>query len=237
LGDVTLSGLSGALPIANGGTGATTQAAALSNVLGTSSVPFSNGGTCATSASVARMNLGLGSAATVKTGTSGATAPLLNGANNWAAAQPFSARPTFNGAVPWDASNLANPTQTGAPASFATLAATSDAHVYAANTSGQSILTSAFTVVTGWTSHRYRVELQRLDGRIHRAGGRAVFGGIPRSVERLGDVARWIDVAGQNLEERFDGRFDHRFHHRGGGSVLGWDSDSNCDRAGVLRRE
>lgn len=40
------------------------------------------------------------------TGTSGATVPLLNGANTWSASQAFSVRPTFNGATPWDSVNL-----------------------------------------------------------------------------------------------------------------------------------
>jgi hypothetical protein len=39
------------------------------------------------SASTARTNLGLGSAATANTGTSGATVPLLNGTNTWSGAQ------------------------------------------------------------------------------------------------------------------------------------------------------
>jgi hypothetical protein len=64
------------------------------------------------SASTARTNLGLGTAATVNTGTSGATIPLLNGANTWAAAQTFSVRPTFNAATPWDSLNLASPALT-----------------------------------------------------------------------------------------------------------------------------
>lgn len=62
--NVSLSGLSGVLPIVNGGTGAS-------------------------AASTARVNLGLGTAATVNTGTSGSTIPLLNGANTWSAAQTF----------------------------------------------------------------------------------------------------------------------------------------------------
>jgi hypothetical protein len=41
------------------------------------------------SAPTARTNLGLGSAATQNTGTSGATVPLLNGANTWGASQSF----------------------------------------------------------------------------------------------------------------------------------------------------
>jgi hypothetical protein len=64
------------------------------------------------SASTARANLGLGTAATANTGTSGATVPLLNGANTWGAAQTFSIRPTFNGATPWDSANLAAPAAT-----------------------------------------------------------------------------------------------------------------------------
>jgi hypothetical protein len=64
------------------------------------------------SASTARANLGLGTAATANTGTSGATVPLLNGANTWSSAQTFSVRPTFNGATPWDSANLASPAAT-----------------------------------------------------------------------------------------------------------------------------
>ncbi|AET91091.1 putative membrane-localized protein [Burkholderia sp. YI23] len=86
-GPVPLTGITGTLAIANGGTGAT-------------------------SASAARTNLGLGTSATVNTGASGATVPLLNGANTWAAAQTFSVRPTFNGATPWDSANLASPAST-----------------------------------------------------------------------------------------------------------------------------
>jgi hypothetical protein len=87
----------------------------------TGTLAITNGGTGATSASVARTNLGLGTAATQNTGTSGATIPLLNGTNTWASAQTFSVRPTFNGATPYDSANLtianyaplASPTFTG----------------------------------------------------------------------------------------------------------------------------
>lgn len=44
-----------------------------------------------TSASAWRVTLGLGTSATVNTGTSGATIPLLNGANTWSGVQAFSA--------------------------------------------------------------------------------------------------------------------------------------------------
>lgn len=85
-------------------------AAPLTGISGT--LAIANGGTGGTSASAARTNLGLGTAATVNTGTSGATIPLLNGANTWAAAQTFSVRPTFNAATPWDSANLASPAAT-----------------------------------------------------------------------------------------------------------------------------
>jgi hypothetical protein len=57
-------------------------------------------------AATARSNLGLGSAATQNTGTSGGAIPLLNAANTWALLQQFTTRPTFNGQTPWDAANL-----------------------------------------------------------------------------------------------------------------------------------
>lgn len=47
-------------------------------------------------ASAARTTLGLGSAATRSTGTSGSTVPLLDGANTWSAAQAFSALATLS---------------------------------------------------------------------------------------------------------------------------------------------
>jgi hypothetical protein len=83
------------------------------------------------SSSLARSNLGLGSSATINTGTSGATVPLLNGANTWSAAQAFSLRPTFNGATPWDSTNLSvatsltgyTPTVTATSGSFTTASA------------------------------------------------------------------------------------------------------------------
>lgn len=52
-------------------------------------VPISNGGTGATNAAAARTNLGLGTAAVQNIGTSGATVPLLNAGNTWAAQQIF----------------------------------------------------------------------------------------------------------------------------------------------------
>lgn len=48
-----------------------------------------------TTAAAMRTTLGLGTSSTVNTGTSGATVPLLNGANTWAAAQTFSLAPVM----------------------------------------------------------------------------------------------------------------------------------------------
>lgn len=49
---------------------------------------------------------GLGTAASVNTGTSGATIPLLNTANTWTLQQAFTVRPAFNGATPVDSANV-----------------------------------------------------------------------------------------------------------------------------------
>lgn len=121
-------------------------------------VPVANGGTGSTTASGARTALGLGTSATVNTGTSGATIPLLNGTNTWAAAQSFTVRPTFNSNTPWDSGNLsftAPPAIGGTtPAAVAatTLSASQNSAVFSTNISAQSIPNGAFTTVTGWTA-------------------------------------------------------------------------------------
>ncbi len=51
-------------------------------------------------AAAARTTLGLGTAATRNTGTSGANVPLLDGANTWSAAQIFSSNPTISNTAP-----------------------------------------------------------------------------------------------------------------------------------------
>lgn len=82
------------------------------------------------SVSTARTNLGLGTSATVNTGTSGATIPLLSTANTWTLQQAFTVRPTFNSNTPWDSGNLAFATPpaigatTPAAGAFTTLSAT-----------------------------------------------------------------------------------------------------------------
>ncbi|WP_234836157.1 hypothetical protein [Sinorhizobium meliloti] len=52
-------------------------------------------------ATAARSTLGLGTAATRNTGTSGANVPLLDGANTWSAAQIFSSNPTISNTAPY----------------------------------------------------------------------------------------------------------------------------------------
>ncbi|WP_249201284.1 hypothetical protein [Burkholderia cenocepacia] len=65
----SISGLSSPISFASGGTNATTQAAALTSILGSSVVPIGN----------------------LPIGTSGNAVPLLNGINAWSSAQTFNA--------------------------------------------------------------------------------------------------------------------------------------------------
>lgn len=107
--------LGGTLGVANGGTGAVTltgyvKGAGTGALTASASVPGSdvsgniggnaanvtgivalaNGGTGGTDAASARTNLGLGTAATQNTGTSGANVPLLSNGNTWGNGQTFS---------------------------------------------------------------------------------------------------------------------------------------------------
>ncbi|MEX5391186.1 pyocin knob domain-containing S74 family peptidase [Enterobacter cloacae] len=64
-----------------------------------SALGIGQGGTGAVTAGAARTNLGLGTAAIVNTGTSGATVPLLSTNNTWSGLNKFdSAQTTFSGA-------------------------------------------------------------------------------------------------------------------------------------------
>lgn len=90
--DITsLSGLTTPLSIAQGGSGQTSAGAALTAFGG---LAAANNLSDLASATTARTNLGLGTAATQNTGTSGATIPLLNGANTWSAKQTLFASVT-----------------------------------------------------------------------------------------------------------------------------------------------
>lgn len=66
------------------------------------------GGTGSTTAAGARTNLGLGTAATQNTGTSGATLPFLNTANTWSAAQRSTITALTDGATITPDFSLAN---------------------------------------------------------------------------------------------------------------------------------
>lgn len=86
-----------------------------------------------------RTKLGLSSAAITNIGTSGATIPLCNGANTWAAAQAFSSTVNITGAL-----------TTGSTATFG---ATVTVQTGALNvTNGQSTLAKATQTITDWAT-------------------------------------------------------------------------------------
>lgn len=104
------------------------------------------------SASTARTNLGLGTAATINTGTGGATVPLLSTANTWALAQAFSVRPTFAGNTPYDTGNLtianylttASAAATYAPIASPTFTTAAFAPTASAATNNTQLATTAY---------------------------------------------------------------------------------------------
>lgn len=85
----------------------TTGDATFNSVTVDTPIAVTSGGTGASSASGARTALGLGTAATQNTGTSGANVPLLNGANTWGAAQNISSSLTASGTITAGNGNVA----------------------------------------------------------------------------------------------------------------------------------
>ncbi|EFR0527842.1 hypothetical protein H0704_004652, partial [Escherichia coli] len=83
---ISYQGLVRTFPNAVAITGGT---ATLSTLTLSTALPLTSGGTGATTAAAARTNLGLGTAATVYVGTSGGTVPLLNATNTWDGGQNF----------------------------------------------------------------------------------------------------------------------------------------------------
>lgn len=62
-------------------------------------LPITSGGTGAKDAAGARTGLGLGTSATINTGTSGATVPLLNGSNTWSNTQNWASGTNYIGSA------------------------------------------------------------------------------------------------------------------------------------------
>ncbi|WP_445663094.1 tail fiber domain-containing protein [Enterobacter soli] len=87
--DVRIISSGGSSTVGQGNLSITANTVQLSTLNLTNALSIANGGTGSTTASDARNNLGLGTAATVNTGTSGGTVPLLNGNNTWSGATTF----------------------------------------------------------------------------------------------------------------------------------------------------
>ncbi len=85
----------------------------------TGSLPLANGGTGGTTAATARTNLGLGTAATANTGTSGATVPLLDGNNTHSGNLTVSGTFTTSGTTVGTTQSTLNNTTSLATTAFA----------------------------------------------------------------------------------------------------------------------
>lgn len=176
-GAVPLTGITGTLAIANGGTGATSASSALSNL---GAFPVA-GGTMTGSAAISMTSptfslldtsqaggagrfrfISTGGTLFIQRNTAAAgnfttnTTPLSFSASDVGA---FSQRPTFNGATPYDSANLtianyallASPTFTGT-VTAPVVKTTGMSRVKASTTNAQSIPNNAFTTVTTWTT-------------------------------------------------------------------------------------
>lgn len=104
-GSVSISALTGILPIANGGTGQSTQATALAALLGSSAVPVANGGT-------GRSTIPVGSIPTGN-GTSALNLVAAGSAGNMLISNGAGAQPSF-GTVPVITAGSINGTPIGA---------------------------------------------------------------------------------------------------------------------------
>jgi hypothetical protein len=119
-------------------------------------VPIASGGTGATTASGARTNLGLGTSAIYPVGTSGVAVPLLSTANTWGAAQTFAAitATTVNGNTITTGSGTLSiaGTKTFAASNTMTLAAGADGQTFTFPAASDTVATLAATqTLTGKT--------------------------------------------------------------------------------------
>ncbi|MGR5944903.1 tail fiber domain-containing protein [Enterobacter sp. C4G1] len=93
--DVRIISSGGSSTVGQGNLTITANSVQLSTLNLTTALSVPNGGTGSTSAAGARTNLGLGTAATVDTGTSGAAIALLNGDNTWSGSNTFTSGQTI----------------------------------------------------------------------------------------------------------------------------------------------
>jgi hypothetical protein len=146
----------------------------------------------------ARSNLGLGTAATQNTGTSGATVPLLNGANTWAALQTMSVRPVFNGNTPYDTGNV-NP--------FSLL---SDNRIINGGCRVQQRVSIVATNnVNGYGGpDRFRVSNSAAGGTVTQSASTITFGGIVKPAVLQTATAAATSITGTNFWSGFNYRIE-----------------------------